>query len=189
MAAAGLLLLPGRASAQTFETTVAKAIQAVAERAEAARNPARAPFGAAATSVRDSLVALARQQLGRKYVLGGADPSRGFDCSGLIRYIASALRIDVPRTAALQERAGEALPKDTSRLRPGDLITFGRGKRASHIGIYVGEGRFIHASSAAGRVIESPLDRPPAKRIKPWRGARRIVVAADSTEAKRGVGG
>ncbi|HEU4565016.1 MAG TPA: NlpC/P60 family protein, partial [Gemmatimonadaceae bacterium] len=77
----------------------------------------------------------------------------------------------------------EEVPKDTSRLRPGDLITFGKGKRASHIGIYVGDGRFIHASSAAGRVIESRLDRPPARRVKPWRGVRRILVASDSAEA------
>ena len=52
----------------------------------------------------------------------------------------------------------------------------------SHVGIYVGDGRFVQASSAAGRVIESPLDRAPSPRIKVWRGVRRILVD-DSTAA------
>jgi cell wall-associated NlpC family hydrolase len=133
------------------------------------------------SAVRDSLVTLARQQLGRRYVLGGASPEKGFDCSGLIRYVLAKLEIKVPRTAAQQERVGEQVAKDTSELQPGDLVTFGRGSRATHIGIYVGNGRFIHASSAAGRVVESRLIRPPARLIKPWRGARRILAGADST--------
>lgn len=169
---AGLLVAPLRAFAQTDAPE------------EPPKSIGKAPFGAAAASLRDSLVALARAQLGRRYVLGGTDPNRGFDCSGLIRYIASALSVDVPRTAAQQERFGEAVPKDTTQLRPGDLITFGRGKRASHVGIYIGNGRFIHASSAAGRVIESPLVRPPARRIKPWRGVRRIFATGDSAAVK-----
>ena len=145
----------------------------------------RGPFAIFGNSrraaIRDSLVTLARQQLGRRYVLGGATPDKGFDCSGLIRYVLAKLDIKVPRTAAQQERVGEQVAKDTSELQPGDLVTFGRGSRATHIGIYVGDGRFIHASSAAGRVVESRLIRPPARLIKPWRGARRLLAGADST--------
>ena len=151
----------------------------------AERRSGFAIFGGSASAVRDSLVTLARQQLGRRYVFGGTTPEKGFDCSGLIRYVLAKLDIAVPRTAAQQERVGEQLAKDTAELRPGDLVTFGRGKGASHIGIYVGDGRFIHASSAAGRVVESPLIRAPAKRIKPWRGARR-VLAVDSTAVAAG---
>jgi cell wall-associated NlpC family hydrolase len=102
----------------------------------------------------------------------------------LIRYVLAKLDIKVPRTAAQQERLGETVAKDTAELQPGDLVTFGRGSRATHIGIYVGEGRFIHASSAAGRVVESRLIRPPARLIKPWRGARRILAEADSAVAR-----
>jgi cell wall-associated NlpC family hydrolase len=143
------------------------------------------PFAAlsrSALSLRDSLVALARAQLGRRYVLGGESPSRGFDCSGLVHYIVSALDLSLPRTAAQQARIGDAIPADTSRLLPGDLVTFGRGKRISHIGIYVGSGRFIHASVKAGRVIETDLVHPAAAGSKPWRGARRLVIA-DSADA------
>ena len=62
------------------------------------------------------------------------------------------------------------------------LVRFGKAKKGvSHVGIYVGDGRFVQASSAAGRVIETPLDRPASPRIKVWRGARRILVGDDST--------
>src|SRR5690348_15775946 len=87
------------------------------------------------------------------------------------------LHIAIPRTARLQARAGEAVAKDTAQLLPGDLVTFGRGSRITHIGIYVGNGRFIHASTKAGRVIETALIRPPARGIKPWQGVRRIALA------------
>src|SRR5258708_5533162 len=71
-------------------------------------------------------------------------------------------------------------------LSPGDLLTFGfDSKRVSHIGIYVGDGRFVHASSAAGRVIESALNRPIVRRVKPWRGARRVLTDADSVAASQ----
>ena len=145
-------------------------------------------FGVSATTVRDSLVTLARQQLGRRYVFGGSTPDKGFDCSGLIRYVLAKLDISVPRTAAQQEGVGATVAKDTAVLRPGDLVTFGRGNRASHIGIYVGDGRFIHASSKAGRVVESQLIRPPARLIKPWRGARRILAGADRAVAESSEG-
>ena len=143
-----------------------------------------APFTSSAFALRDSIVALARQQLGTRYVFGGTSPRRGFDCSGLVAYIARALHITVPRTARLQAHVGEAVPRDTSQLLPGDLLTFGRGSRISHIGIYVGNGRFIHASTKAGRVIETALIRPRARGIKPWQGARRLTVAEASEPAR-----
>jgi cell wall-associated NlpC family hydrolase len=142
------------------------------------------PFAALHSSVhglRDSLVSLVRAQVGTRYVHGGDSPARGFDCSGLVRYVMAGLHVQLPRTAAEQARSGSALERDTTRLRPGDLLTFGKGRRGvSHIGIYVGNGRFVHASSVAGRVVESNLDRPRSRLIKPWHGARRVLAAADS---------
>jgi cell wall-associated NlpC family hydrolase len=146
------------------------------------------PFEALSSSaqaVRDSVVQMARAQIGKRYRHGGQTPEKGFDCSGLVKYIMSALNLDVPRTARLQAKEGLAVTKDTSRLLPGDLLTFGKTKKSpiSHIGIYVGDGRYVHASSVAGKVIESAIDRPYSPLIKGWRGARRIVASDDSIPA------
>lgn len=160
---------------------VALALVAVAApvRAQAPVKPFQ-DLSASASSMRDSLVTLARAQLGKRYVRGGTTPEKGFDCSGLVKYVMAAFQFDVPRTARQQAKTGLALATDTSRLRPGDLLTFGKKTSASHIGIYVGNGRFIHASSVAGRVIESPVNRPKSRLIKVWSGARRILALDDS---------
>jgi cell wall-associated NlpC family hydrolase len=142
-----------------------------------------AAFSKSAMTLRDSLVALARAQIGTPYVHGGASPARGFDCSGLVRYIVAALHIVVPRTAARQAFAGIAVPKDTAAMLPGDLVTFGRGKGAvSHIGIYVGNGRIVHASTKAGEVIETELT-PRVAGPKRWKGTRRVLSDDGSTVA------
>jgi hypothetical protein len=138
--------------------------------------------GGAPDGLREAIVDLARAQLGRTYVYGGENPN-GFDCSGLVRYVLGALRLDVPRTASQQSGVGEGVIKDPRRLRPGDLLTFSSGKGVvSHVGIYVGNGRYVHASSKAGRVIESPLARPNAIATI-WRGARRLAELVDPTDS------
>jgi cell wall-associated NlpC family hydrolase len=134
-------------------------------------------YSLAALTKRDSLVAFARAQVGKRYRLGGTSPDRGFDCSGLVKYVLSAFRVPVPRTSMAQARVGAASPRDPRQLRPGDLLLFGKPRDGvSHVGIYVGNGRYIHASSVAGRVIESPLDRPPSDRIKAFKSARRVLA-------------
>jgi cell wall-associated NlpC family hydrolase len=165
------------------------AAQSVARRQ---RTEPRRPFTAWSESVhsfRDSLVSVARAQVGTRYVLGGTTPS-GFDCSGLVRYVMSALRVDLPRTAAQQAQTGLEIDRDRSNLRPGDLLTFGKkGKSGvSHIGIYVGNGRYVHASSVAGRVIESDLSRTGSPLIKAWRGVRRMVIGIESDSLANGDG-
>ncbi len=135
-------------------------------------------------SLRDSLVAIARAQVGTRYIRGGTNPESGFDCSGLVRYVMSALHVSLPRTAAQQARSGLAVSRDTVGLRPGDLLTFGKGRRGvSHIGIYIGGGRYVHASSGAGRVIESSIDRPQSPLIRAWKGVRRVVAGSDSARS------
>ena len=143
----------------------------------------RRPFALwseSAQKLRDSLVSVARAQIGTRYVFGGTTPN-GFDCSGLVRYVMAALKVELPRTAAQQARIGDEVSTDPTSLRPGDLLTFGRRGRGgvSHIGIYVGQGRYVHASSVAGRVIESDLNRTGSPLIKAWRGVRRIVAGAE----------
>jgi len=142
-------------------------------------------MSASASSLRDSIVALTRAQIGTRYRHGGASPKRGFDCSGLIQYVMARFSTVLPRTAKAQATAGLPVERDTSLLRPGDLLTFASTDKASisHIGIYVGDGHFVHASSVAGRVIESPLNRAPAPRIKIWRGVARIPLLADGPPA------
>jgi cell wall-associated NlpC family hydrolase len=150
-------------------------------RAEAQLPKPFAEFSSSALSLRDSVVAVARAQVGRKYRTGGTTPDRGFDCSGLVKYVLDAMKVDVPRTSREQSRIGAAIPRDTNQLRPGDLLLFGKPKSGvSHVGIYVGNGRYVHASSVAGRVIESPLDRPPSALIKAFKSARRILNGPDT---------
>jgi cell wall-associated NlpC family hydrolase len=143
-------------------------------------------FSNSAVAMRDSVVQMARAQIGKRYRTGGVSPDKGFDCSGLVQYVLTALKLNVPRTAKQQATQGLAVTKDTSVLLPGDLLTFGKGKKGvvSHIGIYVGDGRYVHASSVAGKVIESPLDRPFSPLIKIWRGARRVLASNDTAAAR-----
>jgi Cell wall-associated hydrolases (invasion-associated proteins) len=145
------------------------------------------PFEAlsiSAQTLRDSVVQMARAQIGRRYRTGGETPEKGFDCSGLVSYVMAALDMHVPRTARLQGREGVAVSKDTSQLLPGDVLTFGKSKKnVSHVGIYVGNGRYVHASVVAGKVIETSINRPYSPLIKVWRGARRIVASSDSVPA------
>ncbi len=183
---------PHPANSATASADGARLLAANLARLAAANapRPARSarPFtawSASAQNLRDSIVvSVARTALGTRYVTGGQSFARGFDCSGLVRYVMRALHMSIPRTAAQQAGVGVALGRDTTRLRPGDLLTFGKSTRGvSHVGIYVGNGRYVHASSVAGRVIESDLDRPRAARVKAWRGSRRVLsgVVADST--------
>lgn len=127
-------------------------------------------------ALRDSIVALAQAQIGARYEFGGASPEGGFDCSGLVRYVLSRVDLNLPRTARQQALIGAPIPREL--LKPGDLLTFGTADSVTHVGIYVGGGKYVHASSVAGRVIISPLDRPPAPRIKPLAGARRLLATA-----------
>jgi cell wall-associated NlpC family hydrolase len=183
------LLRPILGCALVVAVTVPASAQMALNKVDASK-----PFAAWSNSVhdfRDSLVSMARAQVGTKYVRGGQSPQSGFDCSGLVRYVMGIARVNVPRTAAEQAVAGAPVDRDTKRLLPGDLLTFGKGKRGvSHIGIYVGNGRYVHASSVAGHVIESEIERPHSPLIKPWRGARRILSGSEPTDTTVGrVGG
>ena len=88
--------------------------------------------------------------LGARYCYGGSG-ARGFDCSGFTSYIYRQYGIRLPHNSAAQYRVGK--PVSRNELRSGDLVFFRtRGRRISHVGIYIGNGKFVHASSARGRV-------------------------------------
>lgn len=142
---------------------------------EVARPRAFSALSASVGALRDSMVSRARESVGIRYLLGGNNPLRGLDCSALIRHIVSAFDITLPRTAQEQARMGREIPKDRDAMRPGDLLTFGKGTRITHIGMYVGEGRFIHASTSKRKVIESSLDVKSSSLVREWKGVRRLI--------------
>lgn len=96
-------------------------------------------------------VRVAAAMLGAPYRYGGSSPRRGFDCSGLVYYAFRETGIRVPRTTGAQLR--HAKPVSLSEIMPGDLLFFRqRSSRVSHVGIYAGNGWFIHAPSRGKRV-------------------------------------
>jgi len=119
--------------------------------------------------------------VGTPYRYGGNTPEGGFDCSGLVNYVyRDMLDLRLPRTS--RELAAIQGPRlAPSRLAPADLVFFGSGGGVSHVGIYVGEGRFVHAPSSGGTVRLDQLDGPY------WRdhysGARRVLHSGEQGAA------
>ena len=109
------------------------------------------------------IAALATAQLGQPYRYGG-DGTDGFDCSGLALYVHQQLGIALPRTAREQRAQSGAL--DRSELQQGDLVFFTMGPRllVDHVGIYLGDGRFVHAPRAGSPVRVARLDMSPFAR-------------------------
>jgi cell wall-associated NlpC family hydrolase len=106
------------------------------------------------------LTALANQFRDIRYKRGGRKPSTGFDCSGFVRYVFKlGVGVDLPNTSAMQYKSGTEVARND--LRSGDLVFFRtRGQRISHVGIYLEDGRFIHAPSSGKRVSVSSLSEP-----------------------------
>lgn len=124
----------------------------------------------AAASARHVGLAVAAGMIGSPYRYGGEDP-RGFDCSGLVYFAFRKAGLDVPRTTEAQYRHASAVA--LPHLEPGDLLFFRLGSRkVSHVGIYAGDARFIHAPSDGKAVSYAAIDDPY------WRrrlvGARRL---------------
>lgn len=126
----------------------------------AARNVADAARAAApaaqAAAARSSALSTALDQLGKPYRWGATGPS-AFDCSGLISYAYSKAGKDVPRTSRAQASVGTEVSK--SNLKPGDLVFF--YSPVSHVGIYTGNGKIVHASTSGEPVKVSDMDDMP----------------------------
>jgi len=143
----------------------------------------KAPFSnlaSVSSTQRDSIIEHANQLLGVKYKWAGTNPDKGLDCSGFVKYVFAKLGIDLPHRAAELAKLGGSVGKDTSEMQPGDLLVFGKGSRISHVGIYIGNGNMIHASSSNRRVVEAPVMKYRAPGGLQWKGVRR-VIALDST--------
>ncbi len=124
----------------------------------------------ASTSKAAAVISTAKKYIGVPYVWGGTTPS-GFDCSGYTKYVFAKHGINLPRTSAEQYNVGTYVAK--ANLKAGDLVFFTTYKAGpSHLGIYLGNGSFIHASSSKGVIISSLSNSYFAER---YIGAKRIM--------------
>lgn len=117
-----------------------------------------APRASAASAAGQEVVLYALSLMDTGYRFGGKNPQAGLDCSGMVSYVfGQAAGLKVAGSAA--DIAGQGRPVDRSDLRPGDLVFFNTGKQAlSHVGIYIGDSRFVHAPSSNGKVRIDRLD-------------------------------
>ena len=125
------------------------------------------------------LLGKAMQLIGVKYRFGGTNPETGLDCSGYVQYVyKSSVGVNLPRTAAEQARIGERVA--TSEVRPGDMVFFNtRGFNNSHVGIYVGNGMFVHAPNSRSRVRFDSLESGYWK--TKFTGVRRVSGPANNS--------
>jgi cell wall-associated NlpC family hydrolase len=127
----------------------------------------------------------ARRYLGTRYRMGGAKPG-AFDCSGLVRYVFAKHGVALPRTAREQSTVGRRVVVGPDSLRVGDLLFFRTPRgRASHVAMYAGNGRIIHASAGSRRVRYDDLASPRGRWfIEHLTEVRRVLLlTSDRSEA------
>lgn len=109
--------------------------------------------------LRNEIVETARRFIGLPYQWGGSSPDDGFDCSGLTMAVYRVNGLNLPRMSKEQYRAG--IPIKKGQLKSGDLVFFAtsRGKRVSHVGIYTGDNKFIHAPGKGRRICAASLSK------------------------------
>ena len=137
-----------------------------------------APGASGADVMLRDVVRVAEGEIGRRYRLGGrGDPGDGFDCSGLIQYAYARFGVTLPRRSADQARAGRAVDQRVDALRDGDILTFSSGGgRVTHVGLYMGDGRFIHSASSGVQISRLSIEDPNGRWWhRRWVGVRRVV--------------
>ncbi|MHB1282392.1 MAG: C40 family peptidase [Metallibacterium scheffleri] len=123
--------------------------------------PQRPQPGSTMAMAANNVLFRAISLVGTPYHWGGNTPAGGFDCSGLVDYVfRTEARLDLPRTSRAMSRLPD--PRlDRAQLAPGDLVFFQTdGNGVSHVGIYVGRDRFVHAPDTGGTVRLDALDNP-----------------------------
>ncbi|WP_291775754.1 C40 family peptidase [Castellaniella sp.] len=122
--------------------------------------PPRVPSAASAGEANDILFR-AIGLVGTPYRWGGNTPAGGFDCSGLVDYIyRTAANIQLPRTSHEMATMDARKVRQMTQLASGDLVFFDIGGAISHVGVYVGKGRFVHAPNSGGTVRLDDIDGP-----------------------------
>lgn len=121
-------------------------------------DPTRASLDYRGNRPGQDVVAVAKTLVGMPYQYGGATPD-GFDCSGLVQYAYHEIGLQVPRTTNAQLQYAQTIR--VANIRAGDVLFFRvSDRKVSHVGIYAGEGWFIHAPSRGGRVTYARMDNP-----------------------------
>jgi len=125
------------------------------------------------TNTAQDLVLKGLEMVGVSYRRGGTDPDAGLDCSGFVQLVfKEAVGLVLPRTSHEMSEVGDRI--DRNELKPGDLVFFNTMRRAfSHVGIYLGEGRFLHSPRPGGEVRVE--DMGSSYWVKRYNGARRVV--------------
>lgn len=155
----------------------ASALSNAAPEADAVRDElGRAGVPADRASLLGGVVQTALDVMGMPYRWGD-DGEEGFDCSGLIQYAFGHHGITLPRRSADQARQGAPVPRELDALLAGDVLTFATtGRSVSHVGLYLGNGKFIHSASGGVQIsVLSPDDVSGRWWFRRWIGARRIV--------------
>ena len=110
-------------------------------------------------AARNSISKIAHSTIGNPYKWGGNNPHQGFDCSGLMSYIhKNALGINIPRTAAQQRDQSRTI--SYAELQTGDMLFFKTGKNSNHVGVYIGDRKFVHAATGSKQVKVASMDSP-----------------------------
>jgi peptidoglycan endopeptidase LytE len=140
------------------EEEIAEALQTEGEKGEKGEPVASVPLGKWSNlEERNLLVRVAKTFLGAPYKLGGST-LKGIDCSAFVKKIYEIFNIQLPRTTREQFKVGKKVEKD--QLEEGDLVFFRRSGNRAHVGIYVGDNQFVHASSYSREVKIDHLDAP-----------------------------
>ena len=136
------------------------------------------PLQSPPVTLADSVIATAAAAMGRPYEYGGTgENGEGFDCSGLIQYAYGKHGVTLPRRSTDQAREGTKIERSLGRLKAGDLLTFSnRGGPVTHVGLYMGDGRFIHSATRGVQVSTLSAADPYGRWwYKRWVGVRRIL--------------
>ena len=168
--------IPTRAARAILLAGLMFSLTARADEPIVVQPPLPVSFVDRATATAQDAIDQAMDLLGIRYRRGGSSPEAGFDCSGFVSHVfREGLGLVLPRSSKEMSKSGEEIGKD--ELRPGDLVFFNTMNRAfSHVGIYLGNNRFLHSPATGGVVRVENMD------ITYWRkrfnGGRRLIEAA-----------